>query len=179
MSPAPGGESGDYTAGMNTDAATLFLDYSDRKMGEMAKDIKTCLGKLNQEQVWHRSGPYENAIGNIVLHLCGNIRQRMMSGIGGAPDVRVRDAEFSATGGLAPGELAAQLESTVAEARRIVADLPHARLTERIRTPVGELAILEAVYQVVGHLQQHEGQIVVLTKQILGQDLDLTTPRPR
>ncbi|HEV2274902.1 MAG TPA: DUF1572 family protein [Acidobacteriaceae bacterium] len=164
---------------MTAAIGTLFLDSSGRKMDEMMKTIEACLEKLDEEQVWRRSGPHENSVGNLVLHLCGNIRQRIMSGLGGAADVRMRDAEFSTSGGIGRGELTASLQRTVAEAKEILAALPHARLTQRIQTMTGEMSVLEAIYQVIGHLQQHTGQIIVLTKQMLGKDLDLTIPRPR
>jgi uncharacterized damage-inducible protein DinB len=69
--------------------------------------------------------------------------------------------------------------TTAAEVEQRIAAVPHERLTERI-TPQGrDMAVLEAIYHVVGHVQQHLGQIILLTKQMTGQDLDLTVPRPR
>jgi hypothetical protein len=52
-------------------------------------------------------------------------------------------------------------------------------MVERV-TPQGrDVSVLEAIYQVVGHVQQHVGQIILVTKQMLEKDLDLTMPRPR
>jgi len=50
--------------------------------------IKHCLGQLTDEQVWWRPQESMNSIGNLVLHLCGNVCQWIVAGIGGAPDVR-------------------------------------------------------------------------------------------
>jgi len=103
----------------------------------------------------------------------------VMHGVGGAKDVRVRNAEVSADGGLSGAGLMALFEGTVAEARGIIASLPAERLVERI-TPQGrDVSVLDAIYQVVGHVQQHVGQLILLTKQMTRQDLDLTMPRPR
>ena len=113
------------------------------------------------------------------MHLCGNARQWIMHGVGGAPDVRVRDKEFSAEGGISGAELIALFEATMAEAKTVIAAVPVERMVERI-TPQGrDVSVLEAIYQVVGHVQQHVGQIILVTKQMLGTDLDLTMPRPR
>jgi hypothetical protein len=164
---------------MGNQIAALFLEYSCNKLDLMVKDIRACVGRLTNAQAWERHGPHENAVGNLVLHLCGNIRQWVMHGVGGAKDIRVRDAEFSANGGLTTTELIELFEQTIAEARGIIASLPAERLIQRI-TPQGrDVAVLEAIYQVVGHVQQHGGQIILLTKQMLRQDLDLTIPRPR
>lgn len=164
---------------MNSEAAALFLDYSTRKLDQMTKCLSVCLAKLSDEQIWQRQGDHENAVGNLLLHLCGNMRQWIMHGIGGAADVRVRDQEFSATDGYSAEKLLMLFEGTVSEAKKIIAHLPHERLTERINPQNGEVSILEAIYQVVGHVQQHMGQIILLTKQMCCQDLDLTIPRPR
>jgi uncharacterized damage-inducible protein DinB len=164
---------------MGNEIAALFREYSCSKLDMMVKDLRACLERLNDAQLWERHGTHENAVGNLVLHLCGNIRQWVMHGVGGAKDVRVRDAEFSANGGLTATALIELFESTVSEARAVIASLPAKRLVERV-TPQGrDVAVLDAIYQVVGHVQQHMGQIILLTKQMTRQDLDLTLPRPR
>jgi hypothetical protein len=156
-----------------------FLDASCRKLGQMTEYLTTCVKKLTDEQIWQRHGAYDNAVGNLMLHLCGNARQWIMHGVGGAPDVRVRDKEFSADGGMSGAELIALFETTMEEAKRVIAAVPAERMVERV-TPQGrDVSVLEAIYQVVGHVQQHVGQIILLTKQMLATDLDLTMPRPR
>ncbi|MGF7182992.1 DinB family protein [Tunturiibacter psychrotolerans] len=159
--------------------AADFLDVSCRRLDMMTECFEACLRKLSYEQVWQRQGAHENAVGNLVLHLCGNARQWIMHGVGGAPDVRVRDAEFSADGGMSGEELIALFRSTFDEAKGVIAAVPAERLAERI-TPQGRnVSVLEAIYQVVGHVQQHVGQIILVTKQMTAMDLDLTIPRPR
>ena len=164
---------------MDSQIAALFLDFSNNKLEQMTTTLNACLNRLSDEQVWQRGGAHENAIGNLVLHLCGNMRQWIMYGVDRQPDVRVRDAEFSADGGMGRAELIALFGSTVAEAREILAKLPAERLTDRTNPQHGEVSVLDAIYQVVGHVQQHVGQIILLTKQMAATDLDLSMPRPR
>ncbi len=164
---------------MDSQIAALFLDFSGRKLEQMTTTLNACLNRLSDEQVWQRGGAHENAIGNLVLHLCGNMRQWIMYGVDRQPDVRVRDAEFSADGGMGRAELIALFGSTVGEAREILARLPAERLTDRTNPQHGEVSVLDAIYQVVGHVQQHVGQIILLTKQMAATDLDLSMPRPR
>ena len=164
---------------MQSDIAALFLDHSAKKLDQMEASLAVCLGKLTDEQVWLREAAHQNTIGNLVLHLCGNMRQWIMHGVGGAPDVRVRDAEFSSSGGHSANELLTLFHATVEEAKAVIATLPHERLVERI-TPQGrDVSVLDAIYQVVGHVQMHLGQIILLTKHYAAQDLDLSIPRPR
>jgi uncharacterized damage-inducible protein DinB len=159
--------------------AADFLNISCNRLGLMTEYLATCVKKLTDEQIWRRQGAHENAVGNLVLHLCGNARQWIMHGVGGAPDVRVRAAEFNADGGMNGAELIALFEATMAEAKAVIAAVPAQRMVERV-TPQGrDVSVLEAIYQVVGHVQQHVGQIILVTKQMLETDLDLTMPRPR
>src|ERR1019366_7138969 len=110
----------------------LFLECSIRRLKELTPRIETCLGKLTPEQVWARGGENENAIGNLVLHLCGNMRQWIISGVGGRPDTRDRDGEFGARGGASIAELGARLRETVDEAAAVIAGLTPERLAERL-----------------------------------------------
>ena len=159
--------------------ASIFVDVSCRRLGQMTEYLVACVKKLNDEQIWRRQGAHENAVGNLVLHLCGNARQWILHGVGGAEDVRVRDKEFSADGGMSGAELIALFEATMEEAKQVIAAVTADRMVERT-TPQGrDVSVLEAIYQVVGHVQQHVGQIILVTKQMLGTDLDLTMPRPR
>jgi uncharacterized damage-inducible protein DinB len=159
--------------------ASLFLAHSDQKLDQMTIFLNACLERLTEEQVWERHGAHENAVGNLVLHLCGNMRQWIMHGVGGAEDVRVRDAEFSRAEGMTARELSEHFTETVTKVRSVLASLPDTRLTERTRPQGRDVSVLDAIYQVVGHVQQHVGQIILLTKQMTGKDLDLTMPRPR
>jgi hypothetical protein len=156
-----------------------FLDVSCRRLGQTTEYLTACMKRLSEEQIWQRHGAHENAVGNLVLHLCGNARQWIMHGVGGAPDVRVRDREFSADGGMSGADLIALFESTMNEAKNIIAAVPAERMVERVHPQGRDVSVLEAIYQVVGHVQQHVGQIILLTKQMLATDLDLTMPRPR
>ena len=75
---------------------TDFLNCSAEKLAELCRRIETCLGKLSPDQVWMRGTENQNAVGNLVLHLTGNVRQWILSGVGGAPDARIREEEFAA-----------------------------------------------------------------------------------
>lgn len=164
---------------MDNAIAADFLDVSCRKLETITGNLRSCMGKLTDEQVWERHGAHENAVGNLVLHLCGNARQWVMHGVGGAADVRVRDKEFSADGGLTGAELMEIFEKTMAEARGVIAAVPAERLLEIVHPQGRTVTVMEAIYQVVVHVHQHVGQIILLTKQMTRTDLDLTIPRPR
>lgn len=160
-----------------------FLDYSAKQMRALHSKIATCLGKLTEEQIWQRGGAHENSVGNLLLHLEGNIRQWILHGIADQPDIRRRDDEFTLAPAIHSSAAFANFTATLNEAREVIATLPQQRLTEIIDPqPAGtwrHTTILVAIYKVVSHLDHHTGQIILLTKQLAGTDLDLSMPRKR
>lgn len=149
----------------------LFLDYSARKLRQYAGRVEDCLGRLNEEQIWARGEETENAVGNLVLHLAGNVRQWIVAAVGGRPDIRQRDAEFAERGGVAGSDLAAQLRGIVEEAAGVIEALVPGRLTQRIIVQKYDVTVLEAVYHVVEHFSGHTGQIIYATKLLTGEEL--------
>ena len=89
-----------------------------RAMASALAKIEHCLGQLNEEQVWWRSQPSHNSNGNLILHLCGNVRQWIVAGLGDAADSRDRPAEFAERGPIPKNELVCKLEAVVDEAGR-------------------------------------------------------------
>jgi uncharacterized damage-inducible protein DinB len=163
-------------------SARIFLDYSARKIRQLTERIEDCLGRLTDEQIWARGAEAENAIGNLVLHLTGNVRQWIISGVGGQPGVRHRDEEFAARGGPSAAELATRLRRTVDNAAAVLDALPPDGLAERIRVQNYDVTALEAIYSCVEHFSGHTGQIIFATKLFTGKDLGyyryLNTPAP-
>jgi uncharacterized damage-inducible protein DinB len=150
---------------------SVFLKYSADKLEQLCGRIETCLDKLAGDQIWARHAENENAVGNLTLHLAGNVRQWILSGVGGEPDQRVRDQEFSARGGVETAELKQRLRSTVDSAAALIRSLPPARLSERLTIQAYDVTVLEAILHVVEHFSGHTGQIIFATKFLTGQDL--------
>lgn len=163
--------------------AAKFVEYSSTRMAKSAGEIARCAEQLTEEQMRQRGGEHENSVINLLLHLEGNIRQWMLHGVAGLPDVRQRDEEFALDMALAGAEALARFQSAVAEARTAIEAVTVARLLEVIDPqPTGTYrnpTVLEAIYKCVGHLEHHTGQIILLTKQMARRDLDLSMPRKR
>jgi uncharacterized damage-inducible protein DinB len=149
----------------------LFLEFSSKKLEQLLARIETCLDKLNTDQVWARGTENENAIGNLVLHLSGNVRQWIVSGVGGRPDVRVRDREFSARGDIEVSELMERLKGSVGEALAVLDKVTADRLSQTVHIQNYDISVLEAIAHVVEHFSQHTGQIIFATKMLTGDDL--------
>jgi uncharacterized damage-inducible protein DinB len=163
--------------------AENFLTFSVTHMKAQQSKISSCLDKLSEAQIHHRSGDYENSILNLLLHLEGNIRQWILHGVDDQPDIRRRDEEFTLTPTTTATEARTRLDATIDEATQVIATLDPDRLLTIIDPQPNGIArhptILEAIYKAVGHLEMHTGQIILLTKQLLATDLDLSMPRKR
>ena len=153
----------------------LFLDNSARKLRQNVDRIDKCLARLTEDQVWLREHESENAVGNLLLHLDGNIRQWIISGVGGTPDTRDRDSEFNAHVGPSKSDLLAALRATVEEACRVIEPLTSERLSTVVHIQKYDVSVLEAIYHVVEHFAQHTGQIIFATKMLTGEELGFYT----
>jgi len=162
---------------------TAYLTFAAEHLKAQQAKIASCCDRLSETQLQHRAGDYENSIVNLVLHLEGNLRQWILHGIDNQPDVRVRDAEFSLTLTTTSAEALARFNETVEEAAAVIIKLdPDRLLTVIDPQPDGAWrhpTILAAIFKVVSHVEMHTGQIILLTKQLLATDLDLTMPRKR
>jgi hypothetical protein len=148
-----------------------FLTTAADKLAENLDRIETCLTELPPHSVWARGSDNENAVGNLLLHLEGNVRQWILSGVGAAPDLRDRPSEFSARTGGPAAALSAQLRRTVGEAVALIRSLPHERLTEQVSIQGYDTTVLSAIFHVVEHFSGHTYQIILLTKRFTGKDL--------
>lgn len=152
-------------------AEEIFLKFSADKLEQLHSRIQDCLARLTPEQIWMRGSDNENAVGNLVLHLSGNVWQWIGSGVAGLPDHRNRDAEFDARGGKSTLDLSELLKTRVTDVVAIIRQIPTARLTEQIEPQGYHVTVLEAVAHVVEHFSMHAGQIYLLTKMLTGEDL--------
>ena len=126
--------------------------------------IREAVGLLSDAEVWERESGASNSVGNLLLHLAGNVRQHLIAGVGGVPDVRDRPREFAAEGGTGRSELVEGLSGTVAEACAVLEALDPALLSEKRVIQGKEVQILEDIYRVAEHFSYHTGQIVYAVK---------------
>jgi hypothetical protein len=130
--------------------------------------IRHCLGQLNDEQVWRRSQPSLNSIGNVILHLCGNLRQWIVAGIGGAADMRDRPAEFAERGPIPKADLLRKLDTVVGEAKEALGKLTARQLLEARRIQDFDVTGLAAIFDSVPHFRGHTQEIIHMSRLQLG-----------
>jgi len=156
----------------NGTISRLFLEFSRHKLlDHYWTRLRACVEPLSEEQVWWRPNEASNSIGNLILHLNGNVRQWLLDSFNGTSDERNRPAEFAATSGLTAAQLLERLSATMAGAEAVLVRLTEEELAAPYEIQGYHLTGLEAVYQVVEHFGLHFGQIAYITKSLSGRDL--------
>lgn len=156
----------------NAGITALFLEASRKQLLEQSwPRLRTCVESLTHEQVWWRPNPASNSIGNLLLHLNGNVRQWLVVSFNKAEDSRNRPAEFSAKDGAPAPALLEQLGNTLNEASEVLARLTEADLLALYEIQGHQVTGLDAVYHVVEHFGMHYGQILYIAKNLCGKDL--------
>ena len=158
-----------------SDLARIFLADAQVSLSERyLPRIIACLRMIPEKQIWWRPNRASNSLGNLVLHLSGNVRQWIVSGLGGGPDRRNRNLEFSERGPIPRPALIGLLSGTVAEACLVLKRLQPANLSRQYRIQGFRVTGMVAISHVMEHFGYHTGQIIFLTKMKCAMDLEFT-----
>jgi uncharacterized damage-inducible protein DinB len=156
-------------------ARGVALEFRRRVLEEYVPRIHHCVALLSEEQLWHKPGSHGNSVANLLLHLAGNTRQWILSGVSGQDDGRDRDGEFAAiqeAESPSGEEMMAHLTATVEAAMGVIDGLsPADFLRVKVFQSRWEHTCLSAVLHVMEHFSGHAGQIYAFTKQTLDVDL--------
>jgi uncharacterized damage-inducible protein DinB len=159
------------------DISEAFVSESRRLLtaGYLPK-IERCVDRLTDEDVWWRPNEASNSIGNLMLHLCGNVSQWIIEGIGGRPYDRHRQEEFDTRTPIPAGELLRRLRAVVKEADEVLGDVTGQSLLHQRHIQGYDVTTLDAIYHVVEHFSMHTGQIILITKARSAENLELWKP---
>lgn len=153
-------------------AAELFLEFSRQKLLEQYwPRLRQCVESMTDDQIWWRPNAACNTIGNLILHLNGNVGQWLVASFNELEDTRERVAEFNERRRIPGAALLARLDATMLEAAKVLARLTPADLFATYKVQGYTVTGLATVYQVVEHFGVHYGQIVYITKMLQGEDL--------
>ncbi len=156
---------------MSSPVAAELIHHAVLRMSENTPRIAKCMQELTEEEVWQRPNASSNSIGNLILHLCGNITQYIISSLGGKDDLRVRDEEFAAVGGYTRAQLISKLEGTVSEAIQIIKNATEEEALRQRPVQAYNFSGIGNIIHVVEHYSYHTGQIAFWTKLLKNKDL--------
>ena len=146
-------------------AGQVFLQRARYFLGtEYRTQLRLAVNALPPDAVWLRPNDQSNSVGNLLLHLNGNVRQWILGGVGGRSNTRHRADEFAARNGPSAASLLADLEGTLDEVDEVLAGLNDADLLEPRTIQGRDILVLAAIFHVVEHFSQHLGQIILMAK---------------
>ena len=146
-------------------AGDVFLEQARYFLGtEYRTQIRLAVEALPEDGLWWRANDQSNSVGNLLLHLNGNVRQWILGGVGQQPNERNRASEFAARTGPTASELLATLDRTLDEVDRVLGALTPAALLESRAIQGRDTTAMAAIFHVVEHFSQHLGQIILIAK---------------
>jgi len=156
---------------MNQEIAQEFKEQVIYRLDESLRMITIIFDQLSEDDIWKRFNESSNSIGNLILHLCGNITQYAVASLGGLEDKRDRDAEFEAMDGFSKAQLLSKLKNTIKQAQEILSDCSILELMRKREVQGFAFSGIGIAIHVTEHLSYHTGQIAFWTKQLKNRDL--------
>ena len=157
--------------------ARMFVEKSRALlMEDYAPKIERCVERLSDADIWWRANESSNSIGNLILHLCGNVTMWIVGGVGSKPFERHRQGEFDERRHIPASELMDRLRAVVQSADEVMSGVSADELLSRRQIQGYDVSVLEAIYHVVEHFSMHTGQIILLTKARVAGDISLWEP---
>ncbi len=148
-----------------------FVENAIYRLEESTRMITIAFDQLSEEEVWFRPNAQSNSMGNLIVHLCGNITQYVISSLGEQPDMRERDAEFAITSGMNKETLLRNLNRTVAEAIAVIKNTSVDQWVEKRDVQGFNFSGIGVVLHAVEHYSYHTGQIAFFTKELRNSPL--------
>ena len=162
------------TAGNTSTVPAEFIESSRTLLGrDYMPKLRRIVEMLSEDDIWWRPNEVSNSVGNMLLHMCGNLGQWVVSGAGGASDDRDRPREFSERGPIPKADLMEKVERMADQVDRVLADLGEATLLDRLTVQKFDVSRLHAIYHSIEHFGYHLGQIAYVAKLRNGKDLGI------
>ncbi|MFS4468361.1 DinB family protein [Maribacter sp. 2210JD10-5] len=148
-----------------------FVQNALYRLDESTRMNGISLEQLSNEELWKRPNETLNSVGNLILHLCGNITQYVISSLGEKEDTRDRDSEFATQQYFPKKVLLKKLKETVDEAKRAINDASMKQLLRKRNVQGFYFSGIGVILHAVEHYSYHTGQIAFWTKQLKNKDL--------
>lgn len=149
---------------------SILTETRRRLFEDSISRTKKCLNFLSDEDIWYKPNENSNSVGNLVLHVCGNARQWLLSGLGGAEDIRQRQTEFDEKGPLPKAELFKHLDDLQVDLEILFSRIQPEDLVKIYGVQGFNESGFGIIMHVVEHFSYHVGQMTYFVK--ARKDLD-------
>ena len=152
----------------------FFKDFKENlcyRIDESTRMVEKSLQEISFEELWRKPNNNLNSIGNLLLHLCGNMTQYAIASLGNLPDTRNRDEEFLTEGEFSKQELLLKLKNTVEKVKETLLTTTYEEFLRERNVQGFTLSGIGIIIHVVEHYSYHTGQIAFWVKLIKNKDL--------
>ena len=150
---------------------TFIVEIKRRLFEENVPRLKKCVEALNNTQIWYRPNAHSNSVGNLVLHLCGNVRQWVVAGLGGAEDLRERQKEFDEKGPIHSEKMLQDLDDLMKTVNRVLDRIEATDLLKIYKVQGYEESGISILVHVTEHFSYHVGQMTYIVKMLKDMDM--------
>ncbi len=154
------------------DLSNAVGNEASDELDEALRKIEHCVNQLTDDQLWWRPTESMNSIATLMLHLCGNLRQWIVSGVGATEDIRERQKEFDERSSTPKTELMQQIEDVAAEAKTALSEISAEELLRVRRIQAFDVTGMQAIFESVAHFRGHAQEIVHMTRCQLGDSYE-------
>ncbi len=156
---------------MTTAGNKEFKSNAIYRIDESVRMVSIALSKIQEEEIWTKQNRSLPTLGNILLHICGNLKQYVISGVGGEEDNRDRELEFSTEDGFTRDELLQKLLFITSKVNSIIDEATEEKLLEKKKVQGFEFSGIGLILHAVEHFSYHTGQIAFQVKLIIDEPL--------
>ncbi len=150
---------------------SFIMEIKRRLFEENVPRLKKCVGELTDSQIWYRPNLHSNSVGNLVLHLCGNVRQWILAGVGGEKDVRERQKEFDEKGPISTEKMLKDLDDLIMAVDQVLDQIEASALLKMYDVQGYKESGLSILIHVTEHFSYHIGQMTYIVKMLKDMDM--------
>ncbi len=155
----------------NALTTAFIVEIKRRLFEESVFRLKKCLAELTDEQIWYRPNNASNSVGNLVLHLHGNVRQWVVAGLGKNEDVRNRQQEFDEQGPVPVAKMLADMDQLLVEVAAILDNTTAVDLLEVRNVQGYQESGMSILVHITEHFSYHVGQMTYIVKMLNAKDM--------
>lgn len=156
----------------STALTNAFIDEIKRRLfTENVTRLKKCVGELTEAQIWYRPNNASNSVGNLVLHLHGNVRQWVVAGLGKNKDIRERQKEFDEKGPIPLEKMLGDIDKLMEEVNQILNNISTTDLLEVRNVQGYDESGLSILVHITEHFSYHVGQMTYIVKMLKDKDM--------
>lgn len=151
---------------MNNTLKQTFINETLYRIDENIRMVTIVFNKIDNDLLWQKPNKALNSIGNLILHIKGNLTQYCITPFTETTDNRNRDLEFSENYTIKKEPLLLDFLATINQCKNVISGLTEKQLKQKFTIQGFKISGLGAVLHSIEHFSYHTGQMAFWVKYI-------------